>query len=133
MSFRVDDIDHVALTVHDRERSAAWYRDMLGLERRYEDAWGDEPLVMCAATTCVALFPAEDKRPAPVPGHDTIAMRHLAFRLSREDFERAHTELADRGLAPEYKDHGIAWSIYVHDPDGHLVELTTYERRRDRD
>jgi catechol 2,3-dioxygenase-like lactoylglutathione lyase family enzyme len=55
-------------------------------------------------------------------------MRHVAFRLGRGDFERARTELTERGLAPKYEDHGIAWSIYVHDPDGHRVELTTYER-----
>jgi catechol 2,3-dioxygenase-like lactoylglutathione lyase family enzyme len=128
MAFRVGDIDHVALTVRDRERSAAWYRDMLGLERRYEDVWGDEPLMMCAGSTCLALFPADDDNPSPVPGHDTIAMRHVAFRLGRGDFERARTELTERRLAPAYEDHDIAWSIYIHDPDGHRVELTTYER-----
>lgn len=54
-------------------------------------------------------------------------MRHLAFRLGREDFERARAELTERGLAIECEDHGIAWSIYTHDPDGYRIELTTYE------
>lgn len=62
IAFRVDDIDDVALTVLDRERSATWYRDNLGLERRFEEVWGDEPLMMCAGTTCVALF---RRRPQP--------------------------------------------------------------------
>jgi catechol 2,3-dioxygenase-like lactoylglutathione lyase family enzyme len=31
----------------------------------------------------------------------------------------------------EALDHvGVAWSIYMPDPDGHLVEITTYEVAR---
>jgi catechol 2,3-dioxygenase-like lactoylglutathione lyase family enzyme len=49
-------IDHVAITVSDLQRSIAWYRDALGLERRFQDAWGDVPTMMCVGETCVALF-----------------------------------------------------------------------------
>jgi catechol 2,3-dioxygenase-like lactoylglutathione lyase family enzyme len=50
---------------------------------------------------------------------------HLAARL-----EAATSELRDRGIAFEVRDYGIAWSVYMPDPDGHLVEITTYEVTR---
>jgi len=49
--FRVNRLDHVALTVRDVQRSIAWYRDVLGLERRHEQAWGDYPVMLFAGDT----------------------------------------------------------------------------------
>ena len=50
---------------------------------------------------------------------------------------RAHEEvwgdfpavLEANGSAAEYEegDCRVAWSVYLPDPDGHLVEITTYE------
>ena len=34
-----------------------------------------------------------------------------------------------RGIEAELWDHTICHSIYVRDPDGHQVELTTYDLR----
>ena len=127
MAFRVEHIDHVALTVRDVPRSVAWYRDVLGLERRYEDAWGDEPAVVCAGDTCLALFPASVPSPAATPGPDTIAMRHVAFAVSRDGLEAARRRFAGLGIEAREEDHGISRSLYIADPDGHRVEVTTYE------
>ena len=65
---RVEGIDHVALTVRDVPRSVAWYRDVLGLERQYEEVWGDFPAVVGAGTTALALFPARGPDPRPSGG-----------------------------------------------------------------
>jgi catechol 2,3-dioxygenase-like lactoylglutathione lyase family enzyme len=56
--FRVERIDHVALTVRDVQRSIAWYRDIFGLERRHKETWGDLPVKMFAGDTALALFQA---------------------------------------------------------------------------
>lgn len=125
--FKMDHLDHVALAVKDLTRSARWYQEVLGLERRYQEAWGDVPTMLCAGNTCLALFPASTAEPKPVPDDNTIAMRHLAFRVSRKNFERAQEELSRRAIAYEFEDHEIAHSIYFSDPDGHRLELTTYE------
>ena len=124
----LDHIDHVAITVRDLQRSMQWYRDVLGLERRYEDAWGGEPPWMtCAGDTCVALFPAEGEiREAPAPP-ESIAMRHFAFRIDRPGFEEARLDLTQRGLEPRFEDHGVSHSLYIADPDGHRIEITTYD------
>jgi catechol 2,3-dioxygenase-like lactoylglutathione lyase family enzyme len=118
-------IDHVAIAVADVERSVDWYRDVLGMERRHPE-WGTAPAMVCAGETCVALFGVEGK-PQPPPGRDALAMRHLAFRVDRAAFERAQEELRERGIDFEFMDHETAHSIYFTDPDGHRLEITTYE------
>ena len=120
-------IDHVALTVSDIERSREWYRGVLGLERRFEAEWGEVPTMMCAGDTCVAMFPAATGDPKRTPGYDTIAMRHFAFRVDAANFTAAQAEFRERGIPFEFSDHGIAQSVYIGDPDGHRIEITTYE------
>jgi catechol 2,3-dioxygenase-like lactoylglutathione lyase family enzyme len=125
--FHLDQIDHVALTVQDVPRSIAWYRDVLGLERRHEEAWGDHPAVLYAGSTAVALFPAE-RTLGPAPDRrGTPTMRHLAFRVDRVNFTRAQADLAGRHIPFSAEDHGISRSIYFQDPDGHELEITTYD------
>ena len=118
-------IDHVAIAVADVERSIDWYCDVLEMERRYLE-WGTEPAMVCAGETCIALFALEGAAEAP-PGRGAVAMRHLAFRVDRDGFERAQEELAERGIQFDFMDHETAHSIYFADPDGHRLEITTYE------
>jgi catechol 2,3-dioxygenase-like lactoylglutathione lyase family enzyme len=123
----VEGIDHVALAVRDVERSVLWYREVLGLERRHADVWGDVPAFICAGTTCLALFPVNTESPKPPPDRRTLTMRHLAFRVNRENFVHAQRALAERGISFTSEDHTIALSIYFADPDGHQLEITTYD------
>lgn len=120
-------LDHIAITVRDVGRARDWYCDVLGLEHRFKDIWGDVPTFVCAGDTGIALFPASVNEPKPRPERDTLAMRHFAFRVDRANFERAQIELNARGIAFEFQDHTIAHSIYFNDPDGHQLELTTYD------
>ena len=106
-----------------------WYREVLGLERLFEDVWGEYPAIVGKGTTAVALFPVEGDDPKPSPTRDVLAMRHLAFRADQENFFEAQAELTRRGIEFEFQDHVVAHSIYFHDPDGHRIEITTYEVR----
>ncbi len=125
--FKLEQIDHVALTVSNVQQSITWYRDVLRLERRFEEVWGDRPAVMCAGSTCLALFPPDTDRPLPTPDHNTLAMRHVAFRVDRANFAQAKIDLRQRGIEFEFEDHTVSHSIYLYDPDGHRIEITTYE------
>jgi len=125
--FQAQGLDHVALVVADMRRSIAWYADVLGMERRYADVWdgGGDPVVLCNGDACVALF-------EPVEGDLVEAdgvNRHFAIRLDRSGFDATRAEMAQRGIEAELWDHTICHSIYVRDPDGHQVELTTYDLR----
>ena len=124
---RVDSIDHVALTVRDVARSVAWYQVVLGLERRYADVWGDFPAVVGAGTTSLALFPTPVPQPAPPPGREVLSIRHIAFRVDRATFDQARGELEAHGVVPRFEDHVAAHSLYFADPDGHQLEITTYD------
>jgi catechol 2,3-dioxygenase-like lactoylglutathione lyase family enzyme len=118
--FRTEGIDHVALAVADLDRSEAFYRDVLGLERAHEQ-W-DPPRMLSSGGSVVALFPAAEYGDAS-PAH----ILHIALRVDRRNFEAARTELEGRGIESRFSDHGLAHSIYVEDPDGYRLELTTYE------
>jgi catechol 2,3-dioxygenase-like lactoylglutathione lyase family enzyme len=123
---QVEQIDHVALTVTDVERSMSWYAEVLGL--RQDGDWlpaSGDPAFMAAGSTSIALFPVRGEGLSP--GWEAIAMQHLAFRIDRKGFDKAEEELRARGLDPRFADHGNAHSYYFSDPDGHTLELTTYE------
>ena len=125
--FLLEGIDHVALAVRDVEKSVAWYCEVLGLERRYQDVWGSLPAVVGVGTTSIALFPVAGSSPQPRPGRDVLTMRHLAFRASRREFDNARAALVARLIPITEQDHQISRSIYFEDPDGHEIEITTYD------
>jgi catechol 2,3-dioxygenase-like lactoylglutathione lyase family enzyme len=126
---KLEQLDHVAIAVSDVQRSIDWYGDVLGFERRHPE-WGTVPAMMCTGSTCVALFEIRSDHVEPPPGPDTVAMRHIAFRATRDTFESAQQELSGRGIEFEFADHDSAHSIYFDDPDGHALEITTYDVSR---
>ena len=123
MSLELQGLDHVALSVLDQAASAKWYQEVLGLERVHEDAWGEMPVMLVAHGTGVALFPAGQTE----TGASTIRILHVAFRVDRANFDAAQRTLAAHEIQFELQDHLVSHSIYFTDPDGHRLELTTYE------
>ena len=123
---QLDGIDHVALAVKDVERSVQWYVDILGLARQHEGMWNGIPVFVGKGNTGIAFFPARggDSKSAP---QNKIRMLHFAFRANRKNFLEAQQELKTRGIKFEFQDHEISHSIYFRDPDGHELEITTYQ------
>jgi catechol 2,3-dioxygenase-like lactoylglutathione lyase family enzyme len=124
---QLEGIDHVALAVRDVERSAQWYVEVLGFERRYEGVWNGIPTFIGKGGTAIALFPIRHRDSRPAARAVEIGMLHLAFRADRKNFLIAQNELKRRGIAFEFQDHEISHSIYFRDPDDHELEITTYE------
>lgn len=121
---KVQGIDHIGLAVKDVQKSVEWYRELFGLERLYEDVWGNFPGVVGIGETSVAFFPTDDPN---IPLPDGLPIHHLAFRVDRANFKSAKETLRQRRMEFEFQDHQIVHSIYFFDPDGHLIELTTYD------
>ena len=124
----LEGIDHVALSVRDVEGSAQWYIEVLGFERRHAEMWSGIPTFIGKGTTAIALFPIRDNGESASHGRPAkIRMLHFAFRTDAKNFEVAQKELKQRGINFEFQDHEISHSIYFHDPDGHELEITTYD------
>jgi len=124
---QLEGIDHVAVGVREIERSAKWYIDVLGFERLYEGMWDGVPTFIGKGNTGIALFPARSDAKSTSSSHRELRMLHLAFRANRGNFLAAQRELEERGIKFDFQDHEISHSIYFRDPDGHQLEITTYE------
>ena len=114
-------LDHVAIAVKDVAQSTSWYVDVLGFQRMHAGQWGGIPTSVGTGETGIALFPRKQES-----GPDR-GILHIAFRATAANFRAAQKELTSRGISFEFEDHGISHSIYFRDPDGHQLELTTYE------
>jgi catechol 2,3-dioxygenase-like lactoylglutathione lyase family enzyme len=126
--FAVDRIDHVELFVRDMERSIRWYVEVLGLRELYR--WEPAPVMIGAGGTMLALFPADETALPPRPADDASLLRPrvIAWRTDRSGFQAAQAHLKSLDIAfigPV--DHDISWSIYFDDPDGHALEITSYQ------
>jgi catechol 2,3-dioxygenase-like lactoylglutathione lyase family enzyme len=122
--FKVQGLDHIGLAVKDVRKSVEWYREMFGLERLYEDVWGDFPGVVGIGDTSVAFFPT-DYPGVPLPVG--LPIHHLAFRVDRASFDAAQDRLRQKEIKFEIQDHKIVNSIYYYDPDGFLIELMAFK------
>jgi catechol 2,3-dioxygenase-like lactoylglutathione lyase family enzyme len=89
---------------------------------RYRDMMGQgAPAVLCSGDACVALFPSPSgEAVAPLQGH-------IALRLDRGNFDSARDHLRRQGIAVEFVEYGVCHSMYLRDPDGYQIELSTYE------
>jgi catechol-2,3-dioxygenase len=70
------------------------------------------------------LFQAQRQSPAREP--ESSGLRHVAIVV--DDIGAAQERLRSHAVEFRYEDHGNALSLYFDDPDGHVVELTTYVR-----
>lgn len=125
-------LDHVAINASDVARSAAFYADVLGLEDAYPGEWGGSPTIMMApgSRTGVAIFRATAPGTGGARAHaDRPAgeIDHLAFRTTLADQAALIARLRELGVEHEEQEFGICRSVFVRDPDGVIVEVTTYE------
>jgi catechol 2,3-dioxygenase-like lactoylglutathione lyase family enzyme len=118
-------LNHVALTVADRERSAAFYGEHFGLtDRVHEDGHLlilGSPGEGVGGTDGSLLALSEGPSPAP----SLPASNHFGFRVASGDEVRAARErLRAAGVEEaEWQDsHGFV-RVQVFDPDGYRVEF----------
>ena len=125
--FELNALDHVALSVRDLTRSTQWYIDVLGFKRLHQDKWNGIPAFVGNGAAAIALFPASEEIGSASVDHAAARVLHFAFRTNRKNFLHAQDELKKRSISFEFQDHDISHSIYFRDPDGHKIEITTYE------
>jgi len=124
---KTEGVDHIAISVKDIEKSIKWYSEIIGLERVHADMWDGVPVFIISNGSGLAIFPADESKEDSGPATEKFDVRHFAFRVDRENFEKAKKLYKEKNLDFTIDDHGICYSIYTNDPDGYKVELTTYE------
>jgi catechol 2,3-dioxygenase-like lactoylglutathione lyase family enzyme len=121
-----------ALYVADVERSAAFYRRLLG-GRVLLDEPGRMRALDVAGRQVLLLFlvgASDGDNPVPggvVPPHDARGRIHVCFAIPADALDAWERHLAALDvpvIARVHAERG-ATCLYVRDPDGHLVELAT--------
>lgn len=111
-------IHHVALRTRDLARLERFYVDVLGL--RLEKRNGERGVWLDAGGVIVMLERAGDEEPAPPAGSMELA---AAFAIEPGEREAREARLAEAGVAIEAR---TAYTLYVRDPDGRRVGLSSY-------
>jgi catechol 2,3-dioxygenase-like lactoylglutathione lyase family enzyme len=114
-------LNHVAMTVSDRERSAVFYATHFGMTTRVH---ADEHLLIVGSEDGSLLALVEG--PPVVPRLPRT--NHFGFQLAvGDDVRAARRRLRDAGIAEtEWQDDGRFVRVQVLDPDGYRVELYAY-------
>lgn len=113
-------LNHVALTVSDRERSARFYAEHFGLTERVHE---DDHLLMLGSADGSLLALSEGTPPAGLP-----RTNHFGFQVPEPDEVRSAREQLRAARVPEteWQDDGGFVRVQVADPDGYRVELFAY-------
>jgi catechol 2,3-dioxygenase-like lactoylglutathione lyase family enzyme len=122
-------LDHLILAVNDKDASVAFYTDLLAFTNEGESG----------PFTVVRVSPELTLQLAP---WGTKGGEHLAFAMSRAEFEGVFTRIRAAGVpygdsfhdvgnmrGPGREDgaRGLAPSLYFFDPNEHLIEIRHYD------
>src|SRR4051812_32684234 len=126
---RLRGLHHVTAICRDLEPTIAFYRDTLGLPIVRDAASDDDPdarhVWFDAGAGSLVRF---REYGLVAEGLVAIGSTHLfAIRVGTHDeLEAWRAYLRERGLeCTDVLDRGAFHSIYVNDPDGHVVEIAT--------
>jgi catechol 2,3-dioxygenase len=126
MGIKVRNVGHVVLKVRDIERSARFYRDVLGLKEVARGNFG-RPMAFFSTGDNhhdVAVLDVGADAPAVQPGG--VGLYHVALRIGTtlDELRAAKAHLEAHGYTKlRLSDHRVSQSIYLDDPDGNGVEL----------
>jgi catechol 2,3-dioxygenase-like lactoylglutathione lyase family enzyme len=116
-------LDHTIVAAHDKQASARFLADVLGLEAG--PPYG--PFVPVRLPNGVTLDFAET--------HEEITPQHYAFLVSEDEFDAIFARVRARGLTywadpfhtrpGRINHHDGGRGTYFDDPDGHRLEILT--------
>jgi catechol 2,3-dioxygenase len=125
----VRELGHLVLYVENAERSARFYREVLGWHQILPAA--GEPVGQVAAfsggrTHHELLLIQVGPGAEPIPNGRRLGLYHFGLRVGDTDEElRAalHRVESAGGTVLGMSDHTVTHSVYIADPDGNEVEL----------
>jgi len=141
MTVRISAIDHLVINVGDVARTAQWYQRILGMEIRVFDPGHGKT----ARTSLVFGNQKINVRPRDADkvewftaDHETAGSDDLCFLTSSTTDEvvahlKAHGVAIEEGPVDRQGARGVLRSVYCRDPDGSLIEISSYRDEAARD
>jgi len=116
------ELNHTIVACHDKEASARFLADVLGL--RAPTRFGPFAVVEVANGVSLDFLEGDEVHP-----------QHYAFLVTEAEFDDIHGRILERGL-PYWADPGLLQAqqvntkdggrgLYWQDPDGHVLEILT--------
>ena len=134
MAVKVSAIDHIVINVADVARSAQWYQKILGMEIRvFDPGSGKTPRTsLMFGNQKINVRPRDaDKVEWFTADHEAAGSDDLCFlTTSTPDEVVAHLKangVAIEEAGPRQGARGTLRSVYCRDPDGSLIEISSYE------
>jgi catechol 2,3-dioxygenase-like lactoylglutathione lyase family enzyme len=124
----IDRLDHLVLTVADIDATVEFYVRVLGME---EVIFGEGRRALAFGRSKINLHPAgreyEPKAAHPTPGSADLCL------ITETPIAQVIAELSEHGVPIEEGPvartgaTGPIMSVYLRDPDGNLIEVSTYD------
>ena len=134
MAVKVSAIDHLVINVADVARSAQWYQKILGMEIKvFDPGSGKTPRTsLMFGNQKINVRPLDaDKVEWFTADHEAAGSDDLCFlTTSTPDEVVAHLKacgVAIEEAGPRQGARGTLRSVYCRDPDGSLIEISSYE------
>ena len=135
MTVKVNALDHLVINVADVARSTEWYRNILGMEvRLFDPGQGKTPRIsLVFGNQKINVRPRDaDKVEWFTADNEAAGSDDLCVLTSRTP-EQVVAHLEANGVAIEASPvakqgaRGTLRSVYCRDPDGSLIEISSYE------
>jgi catechol 2,3-dioxygenase-like lactoylglutathione lyase family enzyme len=135
MPVKIHALDHIVINVSDVARTAEWYRKILGMEVKVFDPGQGKP----TRTTLMFGNQKINVRPRDADTVEWFTADHIAagsddlcfLTSSTPDEVVAHLKASgvaiEEGPVAKQGARGTLRSVYCRDPDGSLIEISSYE------
>lgn len=135
MSVKVNGLDHLVINVTDVVRSVAWYSRILGMEVKvFDPGKGKTPRTsLVFGNQKINVRPCDaDKVDWFTADHEAAGSDDLCFLTSSTPDEvvahlKANGVKIEEGPVAKQGARGTLRSVYCRDPDGSLIEISSYE------
>ncbi|MEN3347841.1 MAG: hypothetical protein V7632_1476 [Bradyrhizobium sp.] len=135
MSVKVNALDHLVINVADVVRSVAWYSRILGMEVKvFDPGKGKTPRTsLVFGHQKINVRPRDaDKVEWFTADHEAAGSDDLCFLTSSTPSQvvahlKANGVKIEEGPVAKQGARGTLRSVYCRDPDGSLIEISSYE------
>ena len=123
----IKELGHIVLYVHNIERSAAFYRDVLGWKQVADEVPGMPAAAFSSGRTHHELLLIEVGPTAQAqPQGRRVGLYHFGLKVGDSDDELREALAAVEAAGAHVvgaSDHTVTHSLYILDPDGNEIEL----------